>query len=156
MTNTHKLASLPFGVKAAAALLVFTVLAPGLYASCSSSTVAGNTYRFLQTGFGTTSTKVSHPSPFFPLASVGLITFNADGTVSGSDVHNVTGISCSRTFTGTYTVAPNCTGTVTQVYTASCGPSSTVGDIVVATDGSEVLLMLPDTSEVFTADLKRQ
>jgi hypothetical protein len=156
MTNTQKLVPLAFSVKAAVTLLVFSALVPSVYASCSSSTVAGNTYRFLQTGFGTTSTSVSHPSPFFPLASLGLITFNADGTLSGSDVHNVTGVSCSRTFTGTYTVASNCTGTITQVYTASCGPASTVGDIVVATDGSEVLLMLPDTSEVFTADLKKQ
>ena len=138
-------------------LFIFaSLLVPPMYASCDSSTLAGNTYRFLANGLGTTSTSVSHPSPLFPLASVRIITFNADGTVLGSDVHNVTGVSCSRTFTGTYTVGSNCTGTITQTYTATCGPASTLGDIVVAPDGSDILLMLPDNSEVFTAEFKKQ
>jgi len=75
----------------------------------------------------------------------------------GSDIHNVTGLSCSRTFTGSYTVASDCTGTLTQVYALpTCGPKSTLGNIVVAPDGSEILFMLPDTAEVLTADFKKQ
>ena len=77
--------------------------------------------------------------------------------MSGSDVHNVTGLSCSRTFTGTYTVGSDCRGTLTQIYALpTCGPASTSGDIVVAPDGSEILFMLPDTAEVLTADFKKQ
>lgn len=159
MTYNLKLATLSSHVKTAFTLLIFTsLLAPSVYASCSSSTLAGNSYRFLATGIGcTTNAQQPHPCPVFPLASVGIITFNANGTVDGSDVHNVTGLSCSRTFTGSYTVNSDCTGTLTQVYALpTCGPPSSVGDIVMAPDGSDILLMLPDNSEVLTAEFRKQ
>jgi hypothetical protein len=140
-----------------ACLLIFTLALPSVQAqSCGNGTLSG-TYRFLANGIGcTTNAQQPHPCPVFPLASVGIITFDGNGNLSGSDVHNVTGLSCSRTFTGTYTVASDCTGTLTQVYTATCGPASTLGDIVAAPDGSDILLMLPDTAEVVTAEFKKQ
>ena len=136
----------------------------GLFVSSApAQTCAGNgtlsgSYRFVANGIGcTTNAQQPHPCPVFPLASVGIITFDGSGNLSGSDIHNVTGLSCNRTFTGSYTVASDCTGTLTQVYALpTCGPKSTLGNIVVAPDGSEILFMLPDTAEVLTAGFKKQ
>jgi len=135
-----------------ASLFVPSVLAQ----TCGGNATLSGTYRFLATGNGCKPSTKPMPCPVLPLASLGIITFDGSGNLSGSDVHNVAGLSCSRTFTGTYTVGSDCTGTVTQTYTATCGPQSTVGDIVVAPDGSDILLMLPDTAEVLTADFKKQ
>jgi len=138
-----------------ASLLIFaSLLMPSLRAqSCGGNGTLNGAYRFLATGNGC---RPNQTCPVFPLGSLGIITFDGSGNLSGSDVHNVAGVSCSRTFTGTYTVASDCTGTLTQTYTATCGPQSAVGDIVVAPDGSEILFMLPDTAEVLTADFKKQ
>jgi hypothetical protein len=147
------------GVTLAYLLIFASLLAPsGLAQTCGgTSTLSGN-YRFVANGIGcTTNSQQPHPCPLFPLASLGIITFDGSGNLSGSDVHNVTGLSCSRTFTGTYTVNPDCTGTLTQAYALpTCGPKSTLGNIVVAPDGSEILFILPDTAEVLTANFKKQ
>jgi len=162
MTYKCKFATLSLSVKravAVACLLSFaSLLVPSVRAqTCSNGTLSG-TYRFVANGIGcTTNSQQPHPCPLFPLASLGIITFDGSGNLSGSDVHNVTGLSCSRTFTGTYTVGSDCTGTLTQAYALpTCGPKSTLGNIVVAPDGSEILFMLPDTAEVLTADFKKQ
>jgi hypothetical protein len=142
-----------------ACLVIFaSLLIPSLRAqSCGGNGTLNGNYRFLGNGNGCKLSSKPMPCPVFPLASVGIIAFDGSGNLSGNDVHNVAGHSCSRTFTGTYTVNPDCTGTLTQVYALpTCGPSSSVGNIVVAPDGSDILLMLPDNSEVFTADFKKQ
>ena len=139
-----------------ASLLIFaSLLMPSLRAqSCGGNGTLNGAYRFLATGNGC---RPNQTCPVFPLGSLGIITFDGSGNLSGSDVHNVAGVSCSRTFTGTYTIASDCTGTLTQVYALpTCGPTRTLGDIVVAPDGSEILLMLPDNSELLTADFKKQ
>jgi len=150
-------------VKRAVTLSCLFIFASLLVRSVSAQTCSGNgtlsgSYRFIATGIGcTTNAQQPHPCPVFPLASVGIITFDGSGNLSGSDVHNVTGLSCNRTFTGSYTVVSDCTGTLTQIYALpTCGPPSSVGDIVVAPDGSDILLMLPDNAEVLTADFKKQ
>jgi hypothetical protein len=133
-----------------AGLFVPSVLAQ----TCGGNGTLSGAYRFLANGNGC---RPNQTCPVFPLGSLGIITFDGNGNLSGSDVHNVAGVSCSRTFTGTYTVASDCTGTLTQVYALpTCGPTRTLGDIVVAPDGSEILFMLPDTAEVLTADFKKQ
>jgi hypothetical protein len=126
--------------------------------TCAGNATLSGSYRFIANGIGcTTNAQQPHPCPLFPLASVGIMMFDGNGDLSGSDVHNVTGLSCNRTFIGSYTVGSDCRGTLKQVYALpTCGPSSSVGDIVVAPDGSDILLMLPDNAEVFTAEFKKQ
>jgi len=150
-------------VKRAVILSCLIILASLLVSSAPAQTCGGNStltgsYRFIANGIGcTTNAQQPHPCPVFPLASVGIITFDGNGNLSGSDIHNVTGLSCSRTFTGSYTVSSDCRGTLKQVYALpTCGPSSSVGDIVVAPDGRDILLMLPETAEVLTAEFKKQ
>jgi hypothetical protein len=151
------------GVKRAVTLFCLLIFASLFVPSVPAQTCGGTgtlsgNYRFVATGIGcTTNAQQPHPCPVFPLASLGVVAFDGTGNLSGSDVHNVTGLSCSRTFTGTYTVGSDCRGTLTQIYALpTCGPASTSGDIVVAPDGSEILFMLPDTAEVLTADFKKQ
>jgi hypothetical protein len=126
MTYKCKFATLSLSVKRAVALACLlsfaSLLVPSVWAqSCSNGTLSG-AYRFVANGIGcTTNSQQPHPCPLFPLASLGIITlgiitFDGSGNLSGSDVHNVTGLSCSRTFTGTYTVGSDCTGTLTQAY----------------------------------------
>jgi len=125
--------------------------------TCSGTVTLSGAYRFLANGNGCKTSNKPMPCPVFPLASVGITTFDGSGNLSGSDVHNVAGLSCSRTFTGTYTVGTDCRGTLTQNYALpTCAPQSTVGDIVVAPDGTEILFMLPDTAEVLTGNFKKQ
>lgn len=137
-------------------LFIFTsFLMPNISAqTCSGTSTLSGAYRFLATGNGC---RPNQTCPVFPLGSLGIITFDGSGNLSGSDVHNVAGVSCTRTFTGAYTVASNCTGTLTQIYALpTCGPTRTLGDIAVAPDGSEILLMLPDNSELLTVDFRKQ
>jgi hypothetical protein len=53
------------------------------------------------------------PSGAMPAASVGIITFDAEGNVWGKQTVSQGGNVTARTFNGTYTLDPDCTGTLT-------------------------------------------
>src|SRR5712691_11871219 len=74
--------------------------------SCSLTGVAGN-YGFTLTGV------VILPTGPVPIAAVGRVTVTAAGTTSGTESRSVGGGFADETFTGTYTVNPDCTGTAT-------------------------------------------
>ncbi len=82
-------------------------LAPGAHAkSCSLAGSAG-TYGFTLTGV-----IILRTGPV-PIAAVGRQTLDADGNTSGTESVSVGGSFADETFTGTFTVNPDCTGTTT-------------------------------------------
>ncbi len=90
-------------VRVFAVIGVFLLLAgPSLHAACTSATAAGTF------GFTTTGTLIL-PSGPVPVGAVGLITFQLNGDVSGSQDRSVGGIFAHETITGTLTVNRDCT-----------------------------------------------
>lgn len=109
-------------------------------------------------------------------ASMGLMTFDGEGKIYGTETLNVThevkesyldraqasedsvapGISRrirERSFTGTYTVKPNCTGSITVVY--DNGEPPVRADFVVVQGGRECLFLSRDKAPA-TGIAKRQ
>src|SRR5436309_2666929 len=123
-----------------AAVLLVTVACVSAAAQCSNATIAGNTYRYLWTGygsFGAGGEQTLRPNgPFTPFAAVGLTTFNADGTSSNTDTVQLAGGVFDRSFTNSYHVGADCRGTITVQ-----GASEPTAHIVVAPDGSEILFI---------------
>src|SRR5437016_12455154 len=99
---------------ALAAISLFHLLAAsGLYAACSSATAVGTF------GFTTTGTLILPTGPA-PVAAVGLVTFDLNGNITGSQDRSVGGAFAHETITGTFTVARDCTITVVaNVYDSS-------------------------------------
>ena len=91
-------------VKALTTVCLFLLLAaPGLHAICSNATAAG-TYAFTTTG------TLILPTGAAPVAAVGLITFQPNGSTTGSQDRSVGGVFAHETITGTLTVKQDCTG----------------------------------------------
>ena len=53
------------------------------------------------------------PGTFLPAAAAGRITFDGNGHVNGTQTRVVAGSSLDETYSGTYSVNPNCTGSFT-------------------------------------------
>jgi hypothetical protein len=132
---------------------------------CSSRTLKG-TYEIF--GHGTdTSTTIpipGFPSPPFPLAHVGVFTADGAGHFSGHDVEKVDVAATPTTFTGTYTVDPDCTVSFTFTDTVPLpppiGPFITTihetGTITGWGDSQEVHVIMTDAGYVFVDTVKRQ
>jgi hypothetical protein len=75
-------------------------------AACSIGGAQGK-YGFTLTG------TVILPTGAVPIAAVGRVALNANGTVAGTESRSVGGGSADETFTGTYTVNSDCTGSAT-------------------------------------------
>ena len=85
------------------AIGLFLLLAgPSLHAACTSATAAGTF------GFTTTGTLIL-PSGPVPVGAVGLITFQLNGDVSGSQDRSLGGAFAHETITGVLTVNHDCT-----------------------------------------------
>jgi hypothetical protein len=86
------------------ALMMWSIfgVVPGLHAACTSATAAGSF------GFTTTGTLIL-PSGPAPVAAVGLVTFELNGNVTGSQDRSVGGAFAHETITGTLTVNRDCT-----------------------------------------------
>src|SRR5438045_9704754 len=86
---------------------------PGLHAACSRVTAAGSF------GFTTTGTLIL-PSGPAPVAAVGLVAFDLNGNITGSQDRSVGGAFAHETLTGTFTVTHDCTIiAVANVYDSS-------------------------------------
>src|SRR5438477_1773492 len=79
---------------------VLLSVAPRVYAACSNGTVAG-TYGFTTTG------TLFLPEPA-PAAAAGSITFDLNGSATGSQDRSVAGSFAHETIQGTYTINNNC------------------------------------------------
>jgi len=97
-----------------AAISLFLLLAASdLHAACTSATAVGTF------GFTTTGTLILPTGPA-PVAAVGLVTFNLNGNITGSQDRSVGGAFAHETLTGTFTVTRDCTIiAVANVYDSS-------------------------------------
>jgi hypothetical protein len=102
---------------------------------CTTRSVEGN-YAYLVTG-----TNVGDG----PVAAVGLVTADGEGSLSASDTVSANGEIIRRTITGTYTVNANCTGTVT--FTDNFGLTTHL-DLVLAQGRQELILIQTDPGTV--------
>jgi hypothetical protein len=88
-------------------VLFMTVALPARASQCSLTSVAGS-YGYTTSGFVALA-----PGSFVPVAAAGRITFDGHGNVTGTQTRVVAGSSLDETYSGTYTVNPNCTGSFT-------------------------------------------
>ena len=84
-----------------------SVALPAEASQCSLANVAGS-YGYTTSGF-----IAIGPATFVPAAAAGRITFDGNGHVSGTQTRVVAGSSLDETYSGTYSVNPNCTGSFT-------------------------------------------
>jgi hypothetical protein len=90
--------------------------------SCSAATLSGNSYGYASHGLELSSdVEAGFPAgfprigDFVPFSDAGEISFNADGSVSGTDNENLGGVfSSGLPIAGTYSVNADCTGTITM------------------------------------------
>jgi hypothetical protein len=109
--------------------------------NCNLQTVKGS-YGYLSTGsfFGT------------PLASVGSMTLDGAGNISGNDTNSFGGSVSSNPFTGSYSVNADCTGTLA----VSFGFFTIDNHMVIVDNGKEIFVIETNPGSVATLVLKRQ
>lgn len=111
-------------------------------------------------GAGTTGLINSSSNPnditigtFVPFAEAVHFVFDGQGNVSGSSTADYGGSIFPVTFTGTYTVKPDCTGSLT----ADAGSSGIIHrDLVIVDGGKEVEFVSTDTGLVIAGYMKKQ
>lgn len=114
---------------------------------CSLATLKG-TFADKDTGFITAPPEVAGP-----FAGVALETFDGDGALTGTGHLSLNGTPSQGTFTGTYTVNPDCTGT----YTVQNSLGLTVHAFFVIDDGgNELQIVISDPGTVITCIARRQ
>jgi len=92
------------------AVLILASLAPAAHAAtCSTMTVAGHW------GFTLTGT-VFLPTGPVPVSAILAGRADVDGNVSGTEARNFGGQYADETFTGSWTVNPDCTGSATVLF----------------------------------------
>ena len=124
-----------------------TVMTSAAHASCSLANVAGS-YGYTTNGFIAIA-----PSTFVPAAAAGRITFDGNGHVNGSQTRVVAGSSLDETYSGTYSVNPNCTGSFTVLVEPDTR-TSTVD--LVWTDGTNgVSAVFTNPGFILTATARR-
>ena len=125
---------------------------------CSFAGAAGK-YGFTLTG------TLLLPTGPVPAAAIGGATLDVGGNASGTEARNVGGSFADETFTGTYTVNPDCTGTATVKFFDQSGVLVRTSVLaIVFDDGMREIrfvqesLTLPDGTNlpvVITADAKK-
>ena len=75
---------------------------PSVHAACTNSSLAG-TFGFTITGL------LILPTGAAPVGSVGAITFDLNGSTSGSQDRSLGGVFAHETLSGTFTINSNCT-----------------------------------------------
>jgi len=87
------------------------------------------------------------------MAGAGRVVFDGHGGLSGREWASTNGGPSSLTFTGSYTVQPDCSGTVTIV---NDNGRTDHGKIALVENGQEVNLIVTDPGVVLTVQLSRQ
>jgi hypothetical protein len=129
---------------------------------CSLAGAAGK-YGFTLTGTLFLPTPTG-PIPI-PIAAIGRATLDAGGNASGTEARSVGGGFADETFTGTFTVNPDCTGEATLKFSDQSGVLVRTSVLAIVFDDSmkeirfvQRSLTLPDGTNlrvVITADAKR-
>jgi len=127
-------------------------ITPGALAGdkgCSNASLKGT---FAHTITGSTSA----PPPFGgPFGGVGRTTYDGNGRVSGTQTVNVNGNVLRQTYSGTYTVNPDCTGSSTLTFDIPMGLVGH-GDFVIDDNGNEIRSVESDPGSVITSVGRRQ
>jgi hypothetical protein len=89
------------------ALFMTVALPAARAAQCSLANVAGS-YGYTTSGF-----VAIVPGTFVPVAAAGRFTLDGRGHVNGTQTRVVAASSLDETYSGTYSVNPNCTGSFT-------------------------------------------
>jgi hypothetical protein len=138
-----------FTIAAVAALtLGLAPIANAQGVACSNASLRG-TFADKDTGFITAPAALAGP-----FAGVNLETFDGNGTLTGAGTASQNGNIVSITFTGTYTVNPDCTGT----YTVLISPLglTTHAFFVIDDNGNELQIVITDSGNVITCLARRQ
>jgi|SRR5208337_102769 len=114
---------------------------------CSLATLKG-AFADKDTGFIT-----APPELAGPFAGVNIDTFDGKGALTGTGIVSLNGNIVPGTYTGTYTVDPDCTGT----YTVQNSLGLTVHAFFVIDDGgNELQIVITDPGTVITCIARRQ
>jgi hypothetical protein len=89
-------------------------------------------------------------------AAVGVLVFDGAGNVSGHDTTSVNGNIIRRTFSGTYTVNPDCTGSITITFITGTPGRVSASDFVIVDGGKGLLLINTNPGEVIVGSARRQ
>ena len=120
---------------------------------CSEHTIGGSYgHNITGTFFLPPAPGSTNPTPI-PLASVGRMTFDGVGNVSGKDTNSFGGGVTRYPLNGTYTVERDCTGTLTLTL-----PDGFVitNDFIIVDGGKEIFLIQTNPGTVITGVLKQQ
>ena len=93
------------------------------------------------------------PSTSIPIATVGIVDFDGDGSLSGNVTTSFGGNVGSVAITGTYTMESNCTGTFGVVFPNGFAISHS---FVLVDEGKEMLFIQTDQGSVNTGKARRQ
>jgi hypothetical protein len=116
---------------------------------CSNASLKG-TFAYTVTG------STSLPPPLGgPFGGIGRQTFDGNGHVSGTQTVNLNGNVLRQTYTGTYTVNPDCTGSVILMLDIPMG-LVTHSDFVIDDNGNEIRSVETDSGSVLTVIARRQ
>ena len=127
--------------------LFITVALPAQAEPCSLANVAGS-FGYTTSGFVATPTGV-----FVPAAAAGRIVFDRSGNVSGTQTRVVAGSSLEETYSGTYSVNPNCTGSFTVLVEPDTRTSTV--DLVWTDNTNGVSAVFTTQGFVLTATARR-
>jgi len=130
------------------ALLIFGAAAPVLLADerCSLGSIAGDW------GYTITGTRL----PLGPAASVGIVHFDRQGNVSGTQTLSINGtIVQGEVLTGTISVSPDCTGTSTIAVTNTPFPRTSTFYVVWVGSSSEFRAISTNDGTILTGDGKK-
>lgn len=110
--------------------------------ACSNASLHG-IFADKDTGFIT-----SPPALAGPFAGVNVETFDGNGTLTGHGMVSLNGEIAPQSYTGTYTVNPDCTGT----YTIEISPFglTTHAFFVITDGGNELQVVITDPGNVIT------
>ena len=115
--------------------------------TCSIETLKGR-YGLAFHGLGTSAPVPAPIGEFIPVAGVGMIIFNGDGTLSLSETVSFGGKVAPLITHGTYTVAPDCTGSLTAVNSAHL-------NFIIVHNGREILAINTDPGRVAIDNLEK-
>jgi hypothetical protein len=130
-------------VMAFVSLLVLGLVSRVQAGDCSNNSLKG-TYGFSCEGTG----------GGLPIAAVGVLTADGDGSISGVETLSVNGeITTGVTFTGTYTVNADCTG---SLVTTTPDDSVTDHDFVIDDNKKEIRILVAETGRVIVCVGRKQ
>jgi hypothetical protein len=110
--------------------------------TCTNASIDGS-YAYTLSGWVVTTTAE------YPFADSGELTFDGNGSLSGSSTYSLDGGTQGRTLTGTYSVGSDCTGTATV--SDNLGNSMDL-NLVIVGNGQSIQLMQSDSNTIISGN----